>query len=193
MENKLFLVLGATVLLAGCRTATHVRDIPRVDLELSGGNRGYLIGNAPEGTELKTTRQILETNVEIPSYYRPKPGATLPHNQAGNDMNTHAGAGFDTDDVGTSQEAATVTVSAETGPMDTYVVQKNDTLSGIAARPQIYGKASKWKRILDANHDLLKGNPNHIRVGMKLKIPRGQSGSEPALSGKDSGGTSFSK
>ena len=184
MGNRVFVVLSATVLMAGCRTATHVRDIPRVDLELSGGNRGYLLGKAPEGVDLKTTRQIIETDVEIPSYYKPKPGATLPQGQVSTDANA---------DAATFQEANAVAMPAETGPVDIYVVQKNDTLSGIAAKPHIYGKASKWKRILDANHDLLKGNPNHIRAGMKLKIPRGPLASEPALSGKDSGGTAFSK
>ena len=179
--NRITGVLGVVVLTAGCRAATHVRDIPRVDLELSGGNRGYLVGTPPEAADLKTTRQIIETDVEIPSYYKPKPGATaMPQ-------------GPQASDAGTFQESGAINVpSTEEGPMDVYVVQKGDTLSGIAAKPEIYGRASKWKRILDANYDLLKGNPNHIRAGMKLKIPRGESPSEPALSGKD-GGTSFQK
>ena len=177
--NRITGVLGVVVLTAGCRTATHIKDIPRVDLELSGGNRGYLIGKPPEAANLKTTRQIIETDVEIPSYYKPKPGATMPQNQP------------EASDAGASQAGGAINVP-EAGPMDVYLVQKGDTLSGIAAKPQIYGRASKWKRILDANHDLLKGNPNHVRAGMKLKIPRGQSASEPALSGKDSG-TGFQK
>lgn len=185
MNSRLFVVMGAMVVMAGCRTATHVKDIPRVDLELSGGNRGYLVGAPPQGGDLKTTRQIIQTDVEIPSYYKPKPAAGVAPAQ---DAAAADAGAFEAD-----QSAAAQGVSVPSGPMDTYVVKKNDTLSGIAAKPEIYGKASQWKRILDANAELLKGNPNHIRAGMKLRIPRGQAASEPALSGKDSGSTVFSK
>jgi hypothetical protein len=43
-----------------------------VDLELAGGNRGYLVGTAPAEPELKTTRQMVETTIELPSFYKPK-------------------------------------------------------------------------------------------------------------------------
>lgn len=183
---RLSVLLGVLFLAAGCRTATRITEVPRVDLELSStGNRGYLIGQAPEAAGLKTTRQMIETDVEIPSYYRPKPRWGQP-----SDAQAAAG-GFS----GSGEPSTAVSVSsgtAEPGPMDTYVVQKGDTLSGIAAKPQIYGKASKWKRILDANQELLKGNPNHIRAGMKLNIPRGQSDDMNSSAGEDSG-TTFKK
>ena len=50
-----------------------------------------------------------------------------------------------------------------------YTVAKGDTLGGIARK--CYGKASAWKRIADANADILKGK-TLIRPGMKLRIPR---------------------
>ena len=50
-----------------------------------------------------------------------------------------------------------------------YTVVKGDTLSAIAQK--FYGKASAWKRIQEANADLLKGK-DLIRPGMKLQIPR---------------------
>ncbi len=181
-SNRVFL-LSAIVLLAGCRTATRIKDIPRVDLELNGaGNRGYLLGTPPESANLKTTRQILETNIEIPSYYKPKPGSGT---GAGQVESLESGDGQGTIAVGGSSQ------EAETGPMDSYVVQKGDTLSGIAAKPEIYGKATKWNRLLQANHDLLKGNPKYLRAGMTLKIPRGAA-AEASVSGEE-GGTTFRK
>ncbi len=50
----------------------------------------------------------------------------------------------------------------------TYTVQPGDTLSKIAA--QIYGQATKWPDIYQANRNQLP-SPNMIRVGMKLVIP----------------------
>ena len=59
-------------------------------------------------------------------------------------------------------------VPAEAAP-EVYTVAKGDTLGGIARK--YYGKASAWKRIADANADVLKGK-TLIRPGMKLQIPR---------------------
>ena len=53
----------------------------------------------------------------------------------------------------------------------TYVVQKGDSLWSIAAKREIYGSATKWRRIFEANRDLLK-TQDQVRVGMTLKIPR---------------------
>lgn len=50
----------------------------------------------------------------------------------------------------------------------TYVVEKGDTLSAIAQR--VYGQASAWKRIFDANRDLLD-DPDLIKPGQTLKLP----------------------
>lgn len=51
---------------------------------------------------------------------------------------------------------------------ETYVVVKGDTLSKIAKH--FYGSANSWKKIFDANTDVLK-DPNKIFPGQKLKIP----------------------
>ena len=50
----------------------------------------------------------------------------------------------------------------------TYTVVKGDTLSHIAK--QFYGDANKWKRIHEANKDLIK-DPDRIFPGQVLKIP----------------------
>ena len=50
----------------------------------------------------------------------------------------------------------------------TYEVKSGDTLSKIAK--QEYGNANEWRRIFDANKDILK-DPDKIYPGQQLKIP----------------------
>ena len=49
-----------------------------------------------------------------------------------------------------------------------YEVVSGDSLSKIAKRE--YGNANEWKRIYEANQDVLK-DPDKIYPGQKLKIP----------------------
>jgi len=51
----------------------------------------------------------------------------------------------------------------------TYEVKAGDSLSKIAK--QLLGDGNAWKRIFDANQDILR-DPNKIYPGQKLKIPR---------------------
>ena len=162
MKKLLLLVAGLATLLMvdGCRTATRITTVPRVDLEIEGeGNRGYLVGTPPPAQALKTTREMIETDVEIPSFYKPKRGKTS---------------------VGLEEIAPPEMEMDETGSMpstparyDTYVVQKGDSLWSIAKKPEVYGKATQWRRLFDANRDILK-SPDRLRAGMTLKIPRGE-------------------
>ena len=50
-----------------------------------------------------------------------------------------------------------------------YTVQKGDTL--VALSRKFYGGDGEWKRILEANRPLLKGDPASLKPGMKLTIP----------------------
>jgi nucleoid-associated protein YgaU len=52
---------------------------------------------------------------------------------------------------------------------ETYVVKAGDSLSKIAKNA--YGDGNAWKRIFEANTDILK-DPNKIYPGQKLKIPK---------------------
>ena len=49
-----------------------------------------------------------------------------------------------------------------------YTVVSGDSLSKIAQRE--YGDANAWKRIFEANRDIIK-DPDKIQPGQKLKIP----------------------
>ena len=54
----------------------------------------------------------------------------------------------------------------------TYVVVAGDNLSKIAKR--IYGDANQWRRIYEANRDVIK-NPDLIYPGQKLVLPSAKS------------------
>ncbi len=58
--------------------------------------------------------------------------------------------------------------SAARQPAQTYTVVSGDSLSKISKR--IYGDASKWKQIYEANADQIK-NPDLIYPGQVLEIP----------------------
>ena len=171
-------VMG-TLLVGGCRTATQVTEVPRVDLAIEGGNRGYLVGAPPAPAGQRTTREMVETTIEIPSFYTPK-RSSVPVSLEG---------------VAVPQApvevAAGSSAPAADEPSTTYVVQKGESLWSIAKKPEIYGKASKWRRIFDANRDLLK-TPDRVKAGMTLKIPRGHEGGPSGASSSDEG-TLFKK
>ncbi len=52
---------------------------------------------------------------------------------------------------------------------EVHVVQPGDTLTGISL--QHYGTVSRYLEIFEANRDQLP-SPNHLRLNMRLKIPR---------------------
>ena len=69
-----------------------------------------------------------------------------------------------------SAKEASAPVGGSSGTStNTYTVQKGDTLVAIARK--FYGGDADWKRILDANSSVLKGDAAALRPGMKLTIP----------------------
>lgn len=50
-----------------------------------------------------------------------------------------------------------------------YVVKRGDTLKKIAARPEIYGDAGQWKRVYEANTEVV-GRNQKLRMGLVLLI-----------------------
>ena len=71
----------------------------------------------------------------------------------------------------TVRSARPVPGPGEAGPR-TYTVGSGDTLSSIAEA--VYGSANEWERIFDANRATIGGDPDDLRVGMRLTIPAGR-------------------
>lgn len=67
-----------------------------------------------------------------------------------------------------SDVAARVDSTAEVGGEQSYTVQKGDSLSKIAKH--LYGDGNAWKRIFEANRDVLD-DPDKIFPGQALRIP----------------------
>jgi 5'-nucleotidase len=66
--------------------------------------------------------------------------------------------------------APTPSVSASAADSDqTYEVKAGDTLLSISE--EVYGDATKWRKIYDANKDLIGADPDKLKLEMKLKIP----------------------
>jgi 5'-nucleotidase / UDP-sugar diphosphatase len=51
----------------------------------------------------------------------------------------------------------------------TYEVKAGDTLLSISE--EVYGDATKWRKIYDANKDAIGADPDKLKLEMKLKIP----------------------
>lgn len=78
--------------------------------------------------------------------------------------------------VGDTSSDTTQTDSGQTRPNEVqktnpYIVQPGDFLIKIAARPDIYDDGDQWRKIYDANKDIIGPDPNLIQPGMTLVIP----------------------
>jgi LysM repeat protein len=163
-ENKMsrFKLTGICVLisslaLCGCvaRTYNLTRDRIDQDLSATSGNRGYIMGTAPEPAERKTTRTTRIFEIELgfakPSQVKYPP--TLPA-------------------LTNITETAVVSEALSEDTRDqnfvSYTVGKNDTLQKISRK--FYGSTKQWPKIYEANKDLLR-LPDKLYVGQTLKIP----------------------
>lgn len=145
----LVLLMGAS--LAGCRASVQTVQVERIDQGL-GGNRGFLVGNAPAAGSRTPTREIAELAVVLPTAKTPA---------------TRTAARPLASTMGEPSAAET----PEVAPMESselYTVKKGDTLWSIAR--QFYGKGSLWPRIYDANREQLS-EPGRLRAGMRLVVP----------------------
>ena len=167
MQIRLGVLTATAALAAGCHAAAQKTHVPRVDLQLnSSGNRGYLVGIPPPPGEQRVTREMFGLTVEVPHVGRIPTGGAAPSAESTRVRVSVPPSEFDA--VPAEERAAPA------GPHDTYVVQKGDSLWSIAAKPEMYGSATRWRVIYDANRELLK-SPDRVRPGMKLRIPRGAS------------------
>ena len=169
----LLMVTMAAVSITGCaRITSEVVEKPRVDQELEG-NRGYLVGSAPPAPERKSTRQVLETNIELPTrdelnpWRRTKssaPSAPPTGSSRAPAYRSIPAEPQETDEISVAPDAPPASTPAST----IYVVERGDTLEKIAAK--VYGDSNQWRRIYKANPEKLK-SPSKIYPGQKLVIP----------------------
>jgi nucleoid-associated protein YgaU len=131
-----------------------------VDQELTTGNQGYLVGNAPPVDESarRKTRQTYVAEVELASPKPKKAQPVAPEVAAGNQ-------GF----VEGTPEVQTEEAKPVEPTMVQYQVKKNDTLQKISK--QFFGTTKKWNKIYQLNQSRIK-NPDRIRPGMVLDIPK---------------------
>jgi len=118
-------------------------------------------------------KKIYEANRDIcprPDDVKPGLKLTIPEekeNIVGNISSS--GNGGDNNSSPSTAVALDPDASNEPVPGKYYIVQKNDVLSTIAKKA--YGKASLWRKILEANKEILTDEWS-VRAGMKILIPR---------------------
>lgn len=155
-----FCVLALSLALSGCVTRTYNLTRDRVDQDLSStsGNRGYLMGNAPEPKDRESTRTVRVFEIEFGKGKKSdvKFPATTPLASA-------------TDEPMMIEEQVTQ-MEAVSQNFEKYTVAKNDTLQKISKK--FFGTTKKWPKIYDANKDVLLG-PDKLYPGQVLNIPVG--------------------
>jgi len=67
-------------------------------------------------------------------------------------------------------EGGSSSISSDTSVDRTYTVRPGDSLSKIAK--SLLGDAKKWRLLYDANKDVVGNNPDLIKPGQVLKIPK---------------------
>lgn len=165
--KKLYVILipFLALFLTGCVVRTYQATKDRVDQNLTLGNRGYLMGQAPAGEEKerKMTRstQVVEIELRSPIRFEKSKGPATAANPSESEM------------AATQLPPTKVEVVA----MQQYTVGKNDTLQKISQK--FYGTTKKWKKIYNANKDKLKG-PDKVYPGQVLDIPAEDMLKEPA-------------
>jgi len=157
----MLLVLSLVVAMAGCSVRTYPLTKDRVDQGLYAGNHGYLQGQPAQYEEKsrKTTRTTHVLEIELGSQAKvQKPASLEPVQIPEEPINREAY---------TSQSMVSLSASS-VATMETYKVQKGDTLQKISQK--FFGTTKKWHEIYEANRDVLK-SPDRLYPGKTINIP----------------------
>ena len=149
-------VLASTLALSGCVARTYNLTRDRVDQDLSNttGNRGYLMGKAPEPQQRSDTRTVRVFEIEL-----------------GKSKNTVVNCPTTTPLASNYESNAMPQETLNETPnqnFEKYTVVKNDTLQKISKK--FYGTTKRWTKIYAANKDTLHG-PDKLYAGQILNIP----------------------
>jgi nucleoid-associated protein YgaU len=158
-EQRLLIGMLTLLTMAGCRAAARIVQEPRPDFEVTeGGNRGYLVGTPPPvRQDRKPMRQVIEAEFEVPTRHRPS------------GRRSAVMVGQVEREPGVADEAWQP--EGASASYESYTVKAGDTLTSIAAKPEIYGSAGQWQRLYNANRERIQ-DPNRITAGMTLRVPR---------------------
>lgn len=184
-------------LVSGCAIRAKSYQVDRVDQEIKG-NRGLIYGDVaslPAPKETKKTRTMYDIEIELPFPIGSK-GKSVDVDITGNSgyMTKKQSLGQKSAPVvkkklGTRrlggltnyktpqviyQQPKVISAESRTTQkkeiilLKDYVVKNGDTLQKISDK--VYGTTKKWKKIYEANKDVLKG-PDKIKPGQKIVIP----------------------
>ena len=176
-RQVLFYLLGlsSVLVLSGCVVRTYPLTKERIDQDVSVGNRGYIMGQAPAAAEKerKTTRttQVVEIELRSPIKFENMPKAKAQEIAPVEKIEEEPVAG--------NRGYITQSIAPkilEPEPEQKYTVQKGDTLQKISKK--FYGTTKKWTKIYDANKDVLKA-PNKVYPGQVLRIKDAEALKEP--------------
>jgi len=153
-------VLASTMALSGCVARTYNLTRDRIDQDLSpaSGNRGYLMGQAPEAKERATTRTVRVFEIELGK--AKKSNVSCP-------ATTPLATNTNIEETTTAAPQETLNETPTQG-FEKYTVAKNDTLQKISKK--FYGTSKKWMKIYNANKDVLRA-PDKLYPGQTLNIP----------------------
>ena len=166
LDKRVRLWSGATALVAGCASALLLAAM------LFGGPEGdpdavaspQALTAAPAAPVAAEVAAPEAGQPEIQTFDPASPKAEAPKAEAPKaDKPAAAPVGEKRADKANNQAGAALVTM--------HTVQTGESLGAIAQR--YYGKSSEWKRILNANPDVLKGNAKKLKPGQKLRIPKG--------------------
>ncbi|MCX5698209.1 MAG: LysM peptidoglycan-binding domain-containing protein [Candidatus Omnitrophica bacterium] len=160
-------VLTSTLALSGCVARTYNLTRDRVDQELSltSGNRGYIMGQAPEPQERKTTRTTRVFELELGPTNKTKTSCPAATPLAAGSINEPGMVQETQPEIQPETQTEETNLSSEK-----YTVAKNDTLQKISKK--FYGTTKRWMKVYEANKDVLRG-PDKLYPGQILNIPSG--------------------
>lgn len=189
--NKRFIIAGPVLLAAsmvGCVTSrTYVMEKPRVDMTVEG-NRGYIMGVAPEETvsaELQQKRErlgdkrkidVLELDLSTKTTTTTYKNAPVCIDVTGSQpapARAEENVLFNEPIAEPQEEPVRIAEPAKkpAPAVTSYTVQKNDTLQKISMK--FYGTSKKWYSLYKENSNVLKA-PDKLRPGQVIRIPKFQ-------------------
>ncbi len=108
--------------------------------------------------------------VTLAALQKANPTADSKHLKIGQKITIPEATGASTTATPPSHHTTTSTVTTTAPAVSTYTVKAGDTLRKIAK--EIYGSEAQWKKIYRANRTLIGDDPDTIKFGMKLRIPK---------------------